>query len=388
MKIAGIIAEYNPFHEGHAYHIAQTRTQTGCDHVVVCMAGSFTQRGEAACVDKWSRAHAALCCGADAVFELPALFAVRTADIFARGGVAILSALGCDYLSFGCETNDISFISRLAELRANEPKALSEAIRSKLDAGMSHARARGEAVAEMLNVPKEQLNAPNLALAVEYLRAVNELKSDIQPLIVARRGEYHSRNLQDYASATAIREALQRGDESVADHMPEGARFQLEHAGKMHEMDDLLLCRLREMGAKGIAELPDVNEGLEDRVYAAAMQSASRDELIARVKCKRYTCARVSRLCAHALLGITGDIVSRHPLPEYARLIGLRTDATTLMREIGCRAGLPILSDATRLRGNEIFDAECRATDLRALLCDEPEERRGGAEFTRKFVRV
>ncbi|MBQ7885516.1 MAG: nucleotidyltransferase family protein, partial [Clostridia bacterium] len=121
MKIAGIIAEYNPFHNGHAHHILSTREKTGCDYVVVCMSGSFTQRGEAACMDKWTRAHIALECGADAVFDLPALFAVRTADAFARGGVEILGGLGCDFLSFGSELADPELLQKLASLRENEP---------------------------------------------------------------------------------------------------------------------------------------------------------------------------------------------------------------------------------------------------------------------------
>ncbi len=388
MKIAGIIAEYNPFHKGHAYHVEQTRLRTGCDYVVVCMAGSFTQRGEAACADKWSRARAALCCGADAVFELPALFAVRTADAFARGGVSILSGLGCDCLSFGCETDDLQLISRLAGLRSCEPAELSLAIREKLDAGLSHARARGEALSEMLGVSAASLNAPNLVLAAEYLRAVRELGSEMQPVAVQRLGGYHDTTLGDYASASAIRQALRDGNASVAACLPPEARFQIENAGSMHDMDDMLLLTLRNMGAEDIAALPDVSEGLQDRVHAAAMQSAGREELIGRVKCKRYTYARISRLCAHALLGITQSLTLRHPLPEYARLIGFRSDAVPLMHELSCRTKLPIVSSATGLRENEIFSLECRATDVRALLLDDADARRGGAEYTHRFVRV
>ena len=388
MKIAGVIAEYNPFHLGHAYHIRETRRRTGCDYVVVCMAGSFTQRGEAACASKWTRARAALLCGADAVFELPALFAVRTADAFARGGVAVLSGIGCDALSFGCETDDLELINRLARLRADEPERLTAAIRAGLDAGKSHARARGEAVAEMLDLPPKALNAPNLILAAEYLRAICDLKSSMLPTAIARRGDYRSDALNGFASAAAIREAVRRGDAHAADFLPPEAQFQLRDMGGMHEMDDLLLFRLREMGSAGIAALPDMREGLDARVAAAALHSASRTELIERVKCKRYTYARVSRLCAHALLGLTAQLTQRHPLPEYARLIGLRADAKALMHEIGTRATLPIISDSTKLRGNEIFDLECRATDLRALLCANREERLAGQEFTQKFVRV
>ena len=137
MRIAGIIAEYNPFHNGHALHIRRTREATGCDYVVACMAGHFTQRGEPALWSKWARARMALASGVDAVFELPALWAVRPADAFARGGVAVLGGLGCDVLSFGSETADLALLRRLAALRANEPAELSRSIREKLDGGLS-----------------------------------------------------------------------------------------------------------------------------------------------------------------------------------------------------------------------------------------------------------
>ena len=133
MKIAGIVAEYNPFHRGHAYHVQQTRRLTGCDFVIACMAGHFTQRGEPALWSKWARARMALASGVDAVFELPALFAVRTADAFSRGGVAILGGLGVDALSFGSETDDRVLLSLLADLRRSEPEALSGTMLDLLD---------------------------------------------------------------------------------------------------------------------------------------------------------------------------------------------------------------------------------------------------------------
>ena len=164
MKIAGIIAEYNPFHNGHAFHVLETRRATGCDWVIACMAGHFTQRGEPAALSKWARARMALACGVDAVFELPALFAVRPADTFALGGVAILGGLGADVLSFGCETDDMALIRALADIKGTEPEAVSLRVREKLDAGMSHARARGEAVGEYLGLPPETINRPNLTV--------------------------------------------------------------------------------------------------------------------------------------------------------------------------------------------------------------------------------
>ena len=250
MKIAGVIAEYNPFHSGHAYHLKMTRQQTGCDYVVVCMDGSYTQRGTAACLSKWDRARMALNCGADAVFELPALFAVRTADVFALGGVGVLGGIGVDVLSFGSEVDDADLLARLADLRDHEPEEVRSAIRKNLDLGMSHARAWGAAAAEHLNLPPELLNSPNLTLGTEYIRAIRRLDLSMQINPVARLGQYHdtSLNAEGFASATAIRAAMaeNRMDDALAG-IPSAVRDILAGAGSMHAPDDLLLSRLRTM---------------------------------------------------------------------------------------------------------------------------------------------
>ncbi|MBQ3574060.1 MAG: nucleotidyltransferase [Clostridia bacterium] len=390
MKIAGIIAEYNPFHSGHAYHIEKTREITLCDYVVICMSGNFVQRGEAACMDKWRRAEMALKCGADAVFELPALFAVRTADAFARGGVAVLDGIGCDYLCFGSENADIEYLKKAADIRENEPAEISELVKQALSEGKSHARALGEAAARYLDMPAEALNAPNNTLGVEYIRAIRRLGSQMQPVAIERKGSYHAESMEEggFASASAIRKAISEGDiEAAQAGVPENVREYLSGI-RMHAPDDLLLHTLRRMTPEMIASLPDVGEGLENRVFKCAQTAATVEELISEIKCKRYTQLRLMRLCAHAMLNLTREFADQHPLPEYARLIGMRSDAAPLLGEIGRRAKIDVVSDAAKLKDNEIFRLECRATDLRALLCDDREERKAGQEFTRKFVKV
>lgn len=391
MKIAGVIAEYNPFHAGHAYHLQKTREQTGCDYVVVCMDGSYTQRGTAACLSKWERTRMALKCGADAVFELPALFAVRTADVFALGGVGVLGGLGVDVLSFGSEVDDADLLSRLADLRDHEPEEVTAAIRQNLALGMSHARAWGAAAAEYLNLPPELLNSPNLTLGTEYLRAIRRLNLNMQIHPITRLGQYHDAdvNAEGFASATAIRAAMNEGRMNDAlSSIPACVRDILADSGTMHAPDDLLLHRLRSMSEAEIADLPDVAEGLERRAKQCAETAASMEEWIEAVKCKRYTRARLSRLTAHAMLDLTQELAQSHPLPTYARLIGMRADARPLLAQLKQRASLPIISDPVKLKDDPIFRLECRATDLRALQCDKAEDRRNNQEFTQKFVRV
>ena len=342
MKIAGIIAEYNPFHRGHAWHIAETRRLTGCDYVIVCMDGHFTQRGDPAICSKWARTRAALSCGADAVFELPTLFAVRTADAFARGGVAILGGLGADVLSFGCEVADVDLIWKLARLRENEPTSVSESVVQKLSQGQSHARAQGEAIAEYLGLSCDVLNQPNLILAAEYARAILRHCPTMALCPVPRQGRYHDERLSNLASAAAIRAAFQRGDcEAALQGIPQAAQpYGVPDA--MHAMDDLLLFRLRDMTLEDMRRLPDVTEGLEQRLYRLCRLHATGADLLAAMKCKRYTHARLSRLLTHALLGMTQAELEAHPMPGYARLLGLRRGAEALLTELKSRAKLSV----------------------------------------------
>ena len=386
MKIAGIIAEYNPFHNGHAWHIAETRRLTGCQYVVVCMDGHFTQRGEAAVLSKWDRAACALRCGADAVFELPALFAIRSADAFARGGVGVWGGVGVDALSFGSELTDPSLIEKLADIHKKEPTSVSDDVREGLSAGMSHARAWGEAVSRYLGVPAEALNRPNLILATEYVRTIRESYPDMVPLAVQRRGGYHDDALGEFASASAIRGAFDRGDfDAALACLPGDAQLKPD---SMHPMDDLLLYRLREMSLEALAALPDMSEGLEHRLYRACRAAATRRDLLEMLKCKRYTHARLSRMLTHAALGMTREMTGAHPTPAYARLLGARRDAEPLLRELKRRARIPLVSNPGRLRDDPVFQLECRATDLWALLHDDPERRLPGREYTEKFIRI
>lgn len=388
MKIAGIIAEYNPFHRGHAYHIARTREMTGCDYVVVCMDGHFTQRGEAACMSKWARAKMALSCGADAVVEMPTLYAVRTADAFARSGVAILGGLGIDVLSFGSECDDVDWLNHLADIRECEPEAVSQSLRAHLAAGASHAQARGRAMAEYLNVEGDVLNRPNLILATEYIRAIRKSFPNMQILPVARKGDYHDESLGKYASASAIRAAVDRGAVAEAvDCLPEEVRCFAEFE-KMHPMDDLLMYRLRSMDLMALSDLPDVSEGLECRVHKLCRQVGSRAKLLETLKCKRYTYARLSRILTYAVLDIDRALIQRFPAPEYARIIGVRAGAEPLLKALNRRGSLPVVISGKAIEAHPVFQTECRATDLWALLHDAPEKRLPGREFTEKFIRI
>ena len=382
MKLAAIICEYNPFHRGHALQLAETR-KSGYDGIVCIMDGHLTQRGRFAALSKWDRAKAALLCGADAVVELPALLACRSADAFARAGVAIARALGAEALSFGCETDDLSLLRRAAAFQEDDD--FRAHLEAQLSRGVSFPRARGAALAACLKLSPEQaeaLSRPNAILAMEYLRALAAPGSPA-PLVVLRRGEYHSPELGPYASASALRAAALRGDQAGESALPDKARFQWPLLSARREIDDLFLWALRS-GPDFLATLPEISEGLENRVSAAARAAASAEEALEQAKCRRYTRARLDRLAAHALTGLTAELTRAHPAPEYLRLLGAGN--SQVLREIARRATLPML-DAARLRENAVFRFECHVTDLWALTRTLPRERQAGQEFTRPFVR-
>ena len=378
MKIAGVICEYNPFHNGHARHLRLTREESGCDYIVCCMAGAFTQRGEPAIVDKFLRAEMALRCGADAVVELPALFAVRTADVFAAAGVHILSALGADILSFGAETADLETLCALAQLREEEPEVLSLAVREGLRTGKSHARAHGEAVSTLLGLDTHR---PNAILAAEYLRAMQNQGSPMQPLAIERAGEYHDAALCPLASATAVRKAMREGI-SVREAVPAEVWNLLESAPLSGPLNDLGLYLLRETD---LSRLVGTGEGLENRLKRAAQCAPTLAAAVETVKCKRYTRARIERLVAAAMLGMDGALAARHPLPEYARLLGFRKQAQPLLAKMA-QGTIPLVARAAQLKGNEVFALECRATDLWGLSTKDPILRAKGRDFTRRLA--
>ena len=385
MKTAAIIAEYNPFHNGHMHHIARTRA-AGYDRVVCIMDGHLTQRGRFAQLSKWSRARAALMCGADIVIELPALLACRSADIFARSGVALAHAIGADVLSFGSETDDISLLRDMAF--AEEDETFRRVLSEGLERGESQPRARARAMTAALgrdDIP----TGPNAILATEYLRALKLLgETAPEPLVIRRDQDYHSLETGKIASAGAIRAAVLRGEISEAgEGLPEKAVFQLSELSDCHELDDMYLHSLRMLGAEGIRQLPDVTEGLENRMFAAAREASSLEELLSNAKCKRYTHARLMRLATHALTGLTADLAKAHPAPEYIRVLGMTSDAAPLMTEISRRGMLPMFS-LSEMRGNPMFLFEDRVTDLWALTRNSPEQRRMGQEYTAKFIRI
>lgn len=380
MNVVGVVAEYDPFHCGHAYHLAQARALTQADYTVVVMSGCFTQRGQGAVVAPAMRAQMALAGGADVVLELPVPWAVREAEHFALGAVNMLHRLGCvTHLAFGAESAELSPLLACAQLLECPTPAFTQALRAGLDAGLSHPAAVGRALAAAF--PGMALDQPNNVLALCYLRALLRLRAPISPVLIQRQGAYHATNLTDapLPSATAVRGALRRGTWAQVRRAVPDASYKLLRQAAQNEtffhpqcLDPVLLYLLRTMSPEALRAVPGCVEGLENRLVAAARSAFTREELLEAAKTKRYPYARLSRVCTSLLLGLTDEVVRPDLFPPYARLLGFRRRALPLLKAIK-KGSLPILEKAADgPRDSAVLQADARAYDLWCLGAQQP----------------
>ena len=374
VSVCGVIAEYDPFHNGHERHLRLAREESRAEYVVAVMSGSFTQRGMPALLPPHIRAEMALRCGADAVLQLPYAFSVREAEYFALGGVHILNSLRCvTHLSFGCETADLSLLQKAARLLEQPDGEMTAAFRAHLSRGLSYAAAQGRVLSERLAIPAKYLDAPNTALALSYLRALIRTDSPLIPLPILRSHDYRAAEIQEMPSATAVRGALLRGDwQGVRSAMPEEAFSVLQKAVpegicRPDAVDQALrLTLLRASPDDAAAQWPGADEGLERRILKAAAGAKTREELIAAVKTRRYTYGRISRCLCHGLMGVSkADLPA---LPASARILGFRESARPLLREMR-RSGFPLYSRPARETAASL---DARADEMWRVLAGLP----------------
>ena len=367
MRVCGVICEYNPFHNGHRHQLERARVLSKADYVVCVMSGPFVQRGDAAILDKWTRAECALANGADLVLELPVLHAVRAAQDFARGGVALLDGLGVvTHLSFGAEDDDLAKLRSLAAPETPEQAAL---IRQYLAQGLSHPAARAKALGGDL--------PPNVTLAVEYLRAIDKLGSKMKPVPVLRKHAHNDPAAHEMASATAIRTQLFQGNRALEHAMPSSAyALTMEHLPatlpSLSRFSDIILYLLRTTAPAELRETYAIPEGLEHRLLRAASEVSDVDALLDRVRCRRYPDARIRRLLIHILLNITSNLLTAHPAPEYARVLAFRKSATPLLRAISRASTLPLLTKIADAPLTPTLALDLRAQNIWALAAARP----------------
>lgn len=335
-NILGIISEYNPFHNGHVSHILQSKELCNADCTVCVMSGNFTQRGTPAIVDKWARTQMALSNGVDIVIELPVIYSIASAEHFAYGAIKILDSLGIvDFLSFGSECAKLDVLDEIATVLHEQPKSYVTLLKHELSKGVSFPRARENALLIYLNDVRRYANIlsnPNNILGIEYLKALKRIKSPITPLTIKRDLAPHNSTIGfgNYASSSAIRKMITNED-NIKPFVPDETYEILKNCinyGKvvldLSAFEKQIIYMFRKMSIEEIANLPDVSEGLENKIKNAANEANTIKELINIIKSKRYTETRIQRIALYALVGITKQTLSDlYKVSPYIRILGM-----------------------------------------------------------------
>lgn len=347
MAVFGIIAEYNPFHNGHMYQINKIK-QSGEHTVVVVMSPDVVQRGDFAMLSKFTRAKAALMCGADLVLEIPAVYALCTAEKFAYGAVKTLDALGCvDFLCFGSESGDLDSLLEAANLL--DDKKVDAEIKKQLSDGKTYAKARQNAVEGFSKSASACLANPNDILAVEYIKSIKKIGSNIKPYPIIRKAVEHDSDKTDaeFASASYLRENIDELKKFVPKEALEIYKNSFENgekSGGLKELELSLILKLRTMTLEQIKNLFDVSEGLENRIKRAANESATLEELCEKIKTKRYTMSRIRRILMYALLDIDSDAINSEI--DYIRVLGHNENGLELLSKKSAK--LPVITSLKR----------------------------------------
>ena len=402
-KVLGIIAEYNPFHNGHLYHLEASKKLTDADYTVAIISGNFTQRGSTSIVDKWSKTKMALENGIDLVIELPVLYSISSAENFADGAIKILNSLGIvDYLSFGAETSDISILNNIANILYSEPEEYKKLLSIELEKGLSFPKARENSLLDYIKnsddiVPENRiidfekyskvLSSPNNILGIEYLKALKKYKSSIKPVCISRfKAEYNSSNFsENIASATAIRELIKNKNfDTIKTVIPlESSSVLMDCINSGCVVPDLnrfekeIIYTLRKMSIEEIANIPDVSEGLEFSIKKAANSCNNINEFLDIVKSKRYTITRLQRILLYALLSISKENMqlSKKVEKPYIRVLGFNDNGKKLVSEIATKnPELKLITSVKKFVDSNsnkdlqiIFDKDVLATDMYSL---------------------
>lgn len=405
-KILAIICEYNPFHNGHLYQLYESIKMTSPDYVVCVMSGNFVERGNTALINKWARTEMALKSGVDMVIELPTVYSISSAENFAAGAIKILNSLKCDtLLSFGSECGDISTLYKFADIILNEPKEYVTMLNHELSKGLSFPKARENAIMLYINDIRNcanVLNGSNNILAIEYLKQIMKTKSKMDAFTIKRVGnEYNSKTTSgNIASATAIREML-LDKKSVKNLMPRSSysilreelgngRFVLD----VSQFENIILYKLRSMPIEQISDLPDVSEGLEYKIKEAANSCNTLDELLSKVKSKRYTLTRINRIMLYALLDITKqDYENSQKVTPYVRVLGVSQNGKTLLSELSKNKKINVITSVKQFMDNNsnknlksLLEKDIMATNIYTLCYRKNSQ--ANLDYTQKLIIV
>ncbi len=404
--VLGIIAEYNPFHNGHLYHILKSKELTKDDYIIAIIGGNFTQRGESSIVDKWTKAEMAIAGGADLVIELPTLYSVSSAENFADGAVKILNSLKVvDHLSFGAEYQELNKLNIIANVLYEEPKEFKAFLSDELSKGVSFPKARENAILSYLKdfSYKNILSEPNNILGIEYLKALKKYRSRIKPVLVPRKDSGHLTT--DYtgsiSSSTAIRNMLKTGQTTNLKNAltPSSYTILREEISKGHfvidfsKFEKIALYNLRLMSLDDIKKLPDVSEGLEHLIKKAALSCNTVSDFVNIVCSKRYTKTRIRRILLYSLLGITKkDIDISKKIVPYVRVLGFNDKGKNLVSQIKRKnPGIKIVTSVKKFIDSNsnknlqaLINKDILATNVYTLGFES--DSWGNLDFSRKII--
>lgn len=361
MRVNGIIAEYNPFHNGHRYQLTSAKEQTGTDYTIIVMSGNFMQRGTPALLDKYKRTEMALLNGADLVLELPAYYAASSAEYFATGAVTLFDKLGIvNHLCFGSECGDTAILKRISQLLLEEPAEYAELLRDYLREGMSYPTARTTALIQYdpsLSEYRDVFSSPNNILGIEYIKALLRRNSKITPVTTLRVGaDYHDVRLGlNQSSARAIRHAIYEGKEieCLQNHMPENAYHILRECMNQsrplfpNDLSSILHYKLLQEYDSGYDRFLDVSSDLSDRIQNNLYTFQTFDDFCNLLKRKDMTYTRISRCLLHILLDMTTEVMQNYREMDfipYARVLGFRKDSTPLLSAIKANSSIPMVT--------------------------------------------
>lgn len=363
MKLLSIIAEYNPFHKGHKYHLLKSLEESKATHSMAIMSGSFLQRGEPALVDKWVRARTAVKNGLDLVVELPFVYSCQSAEIFAYGAISTLHSLNTvDTLSFGCENPNLNKIFQVAKLLVEEPQEYKEILKEQLKSGLSYPKGRQQAVESYLQGCGDILSNPNNILAVEYMKWLYSLSSSIKPMAIQRvhAGYHHEKPVNNFAGATYIRNQIQQTNrvEAIKKVLPKETIEEMSLYEKtsiynfLDHYHTLIIGNLLKSSKDDIKEIFDVKEGLENRILKASIESSSLDELLDHIISKRYTKTRIKRILINLMMNHKEeDVYKVFKNPNYGpylRVLAFNNKGKEILRQICEKSNIPIITNLSK----------------------------------------
>ena len=383
MNITGIITEYNPFHTGHLYHLREAKKNTNADAIICVMSGNFVQRGGPAIIDKWKRTEMALNNGVDLIIELPTYYAVSSAEFFAKGSVSILHNLGIvNNLFFGSECGDVDKLTALSKILVNEDTQLKSLIKEHLAKGDTFAKAREKSLIQYLK--DEEINkiitSSNNILGIEYIKSILRLNSTITPSTLKREGSnYNDKNLSNsFSSATAIRELLKNKNslENLKNLIPKESyeifsKLQDENYPLVFDEDMFKFIKYKiQTNCINFNNLYEITEGLENKLIKEITSSNSYEDFILKVKSKRYTYSKISRILTHIYLGLDSNTFLNIDNPNnlYARVLGFNNRGREVLSLIKRNSSIPLITKVPRFTNNPLLQFDIQATAAYANL--------------------